>query len=340
MKAAVYYTNNDVRIEDVERPAIEAGELLIKIEASGICGSDVMEWYRIKKAPIVLGHEIAGTVEEVGTGVEKFKVGDRVTVAHHVPCNTCRHCLAGNHSVCDMLRSTTFYPGGFCEYVRVPKVNVDRGVFKLPDDMSFVEGSFSEPLGCVVRSMEMAEAGPGKSVLVIGSGISGILHIKLAAALGCGPIIATDIDDYRLEAAASSGADLALKATGDIKGEILSEFGRLADIVVLCASADKAIDTGFECVERGGTVISFAPKEPNETYPVNLFDLWKDNIRIINTYASPPAETLKAIDLIASGSVTVEDMVTHRLPLSEAQKGFTLTAKPDKSLKILIEPQR
>lgn len=340
MKAAVYYTNSDVRIEDVERPKITAGEILVKIEASGICGSDVMEWYRIKKAPIVLGHEIAGTVEEVGSGVEKFKIGDRVTVAHHVPCNTCRHCLGGNHSVCDMLRSTTFYPGGFCEYVRIPKVNVDRGVFKLPDSMSFIEGSFSEPLGCVVRSMRMAEAGPGKSVLVIGSGISGILHIKLAKALGCGPIIATDIDDYRLEAAAKAGADLAIKATADVKEELLGSVGRLADIVVLCASADAAIDTAFKCVERGGTIISFAPKEPGETYPVNLFDLWKDNVRIINTYASPPAETLKALDLIASGSVTVEDMVTHRLPLDEAQRGFTLTARPEESLKIIIEPQK
>lgn len=343
MKAAVYYTNSDVRIEDVERPEIKDGEILVKIEASGICGSDVMEWYRIKKAPIVLGHEIAGTVEEVGSGVERFKVGDRVTVAHHVPCNTCRHCLMGNHSVCDLLRSTTFYPGGFCEFVRVPKVNVDRGVFKLPEVMSFVEGSFSEPLGCVVRSMRMAEAGPGKSVLVIGSGISGILHMKLASALGCGPIIATDIDDYRLEAAAQAGADLAVKATADIdgvKGAILGEFGRLADIVVLCASVDAAIDTAFECVERGGTIVFFAPKEPNETYPLNTFDLWKNNIRIINTYASPPADTLKAIDLIASGSVVVEDMVTHYLPLAEAQLGFNLTAKPDRSLKIIIEPQK
>ena len=113
MKAAVYYNNRDVRVEERPVPVIQDGELLVKIEASGICGSDVMEWYRIKKAPLVLGHEIAGTIEKIGAGVTRFKKGDRVTVAHHVPCLTCRFCLAGNESVCDTLRTTNSTRAGF-----------------------------------------------------------------------------------------------------------------------------------------------------------------------------------------------------------------------------------
>lgn len=220
MRVAVYYNNRDVRVEEAALPKIREDEILVKIEASGICGSDVMEWYRIKKAPLVLGHEIAGVVAEAGRRVSRFKSGDRVTVAHHVPCNTCRYCLAGNHSVCDTLRTTNFDPGGFAEYVRVPAINVDRGVFLLPDAMSFEDGTFSEPLGCVVRGLRAATMEAGKSVLVIGSGMAGLLQIKLAKALGAGKIIATDINDYRLNAAKRFGADYAFKAESDVPGMV------------------------------------------------------------------------------------------------------------------------
>lgn len=340
MKAAVYYRNSDVRIEEVPVPKVGDGEALVRIESSGICGSDVMEWYRVKKAPIVLGHEIAGVITELGRGVTRFKVGDRVTVAHHVPCNTCVYCLSGQHSVCDTLRTTNFDPGGFTEFVRVPAINLDRGTFRLPDSMSFEEGTFSEPLGCVVRSFRMSRFEPGKTVLVIGSGMSGLLHIRLARALGAGRIIATDISDFRLEAARASGADLVLKATEDVPKRVSEFLGRLADFVILCAPRDPAIAQALKSVGRGGVLLLFAPKEPGGTYPMPLFDLWRDNITIVNSYASPPADTLTAIDLIESGRVPVTDMITHRLPLSEAQKGFDLVAGAGESIKVVIEPQR
>src|SRR5512136_1611243 len=122
MKVAMYYNNNDVRLEEMPKPQINDDEILVKVKAAGICGSDVMEWYRVKKAPIVLGHEVAGTVEKTGDGVTAFKPGDRVVVSHHVPCMTCALCLEGKHTLCNTLRSTSFDPGGFCEYVRVPKL--------------------------------------------------------------------------------------------------------------------------------------------------------------------------------------------------------------------------
>jgi L-iditol 2-dehydrogenase len=338
LKAAVYYTNSDVRIEEVERPTIGAGEILIKVHASGICGSDVMQWYRIKKAPIVLGHEIAGVVEEVGEGVERFKVGDRVTAAHHVPCNECRYCKRGDHSVCETLRTTTFYPGGFAEYVRVPDINVKAGVFKLPDSMSFIEGSFSEPLGCVVRGMRVAGFREGSSVLVIGSGISGILHIKLARALGASHITAVDVNEGRLEQAKEFGADLALMASEDIRAKLLETKEGLADFVAICAGADSAITTALNCVDRGGTILFFAPKEPDTTFPMPLFDLWRDNITLVNSYAAPPVDTLTAIELIGDHRVTVEDMVSHRLALEDAAEGFRLVSEATDSLKVIVEP--
>ncbi len=341
MRAAFYYNNNDVRVQEVPVPEIGDGELLVKIEASGICGSDVMEWYRIKKAPLVLGHEIAGTIVEAGSNVKRFKAGDRVTVAHHVPCNTCRFCLSGNYSVCDTLRATNFDPGGFAEFVRVPSINVDRGVFKLPDKMSFDEGTFSEPLGCVVRGLRAAKTEPGKTVLVIGSGMSGLLHIRLAKALGAGAIIATDISGFRLDAAKRSGADTVLKAEGDVPALVKEALGgRLADIVVICASRDSAIAQGLKSVERAGTVLFFAPKEPGAAYPMPLFELWRDNITLVNSYASPPFDTIVALDLIESKRVPVMDLVTHRLPLGDIQDGFRLAAEAKESIKVIIEPQK
>jgi L-iditol 2-dehydrogenase len=310
----------------------------VKVEASGICGSDVMEWYRIKKAPLVLGHEIAGVVAEVGKGVEAFKVDDRVTVAHHVPCNNCRYCLMGEHSVCSTLRSTNFDPGGFAQYVRVPAINVRSGVFKLPGGVGFEAGTFVEPLGCVVRGLRKAGMAPGKTVLVLGSGISGLLHIRLARVSGASKIIATDINDYRLEVASASGADHALDGATDVPGAVHEHLGRGADIVVISVAADSVIEQALKSVDRGGTILFFAPKAPDETYPMPLFDLWRDNITLVNSYASPPGDTRIALELLESGRVRVSDMVTHRLPLEEAQKGFRLVSAADTSIKVIIEP--
>jgi len=197
----MYYKNSDIRVEEMPTPQIGRGEILLKSLACGICGSDVMEWYRIHKAPLVLGHEATGEIVEIGEDVTRFKKGDRVFVSHHVPCNTCHYCLNGHHTVCDSLRSTNFDPGGFAEYVRVPAINVDRGVSVLPDNMSLEDGTFIEPLACVVRGQRVARIEPGQTVVIIGSGMSGLLHILLARSLGAGKIIATDISEYRMEMA-------------------------------------------------------------------------------------------------------------------------------------------
>ncbi len=339
MKVAKYYNNHDVRLEEIPIPQIKSGELLVKVIASGICGSDVMEWYRIKKAPIVLGHEIAGEVAEVGESVNNFSAGDRVFVSHHVPCNECYYCLNGNHTVCDTLRSTNFDPGGFAQYIRVPEINVRNGTFLLPDGMTYEEGSFIEPLACVVRGQKRALMKEGQSVLIIGSGLSGLLHIKLARANNARRIVATDINEFRLEAAIRFGADEAIPAGSDVPAKFreLNE-GHLADLVIVCAGADKAIAQGLQSVERGGTILLFALPMPETTFPMPLFNLWHDGITMTNTYAAGSEDILKAIDLLGSQIIKVNDMITHRLGLSETQFGFELVAEAKDSLKVIIEP--
>ncbi len=191
MRVAMYYRNSDVRLQEMPKPEIGPSEMLVKVIASGICGSDVMEWYRVKRAPLVLGHEIAGDIVQVGKDVSGFKKGQRVFVSHHVPCMTCRYCLAGHHSTCDSLRTTNFYPGGFAEYIRVPKANVELGTYALPKELTYDDGAFIEPLACVVRGFRLAGFRQGMTVLVLGSGIAGLLNIKLAKAMGAEKIIAT-----------------------------------------------------------------------------------------------------------------------------------------------------
>ena len=256
MRVAMYYNNKDIRVEEIPTPEIGPSELLVRIEASGICGSDVMEWYRIKKAPLVLGHEIAGEVAEVGQGIDRYKKGDRVVASHHVPCNSCRFCLRGHHTVCDTLRSTHFDPGGFAEYVRLPAINVDRGVYLIPDGVSFEEASFAEPLACVLRAQRIAGIGPGDTVMVMGSGIAGLLHIQLACALGAGRVLATDVSETRMAAAKKSGADIVIDAAKDVVSELRrANDGQLADKVLVCTGARSANLQALKLVDRGGTVL-------------------------------------------------------------------------------------
>jgi L-iditol 2-dehydrogenase len=339
MRVAMYYNNRDVRLEQVPMPKIGAGELLIRTRASGICGSDLMEWYRIKKAPLVLGHEITGEVVEVGAGVEEFRIGDRVFSSHHVPCGQCRYCLAGHQSVCDLLRTTHFEPGGFAEYIRVPRINVELGTLHIPDSMTFDEGSFIEPLACVARAQRFADTAAGQTVLVIGSGISGLLHIQLARARGAARILATDISDYRLNAAKQFGADAVIHGAEDVPAHLrqLNE-NRLADLVIVCTGAMPGIHQAIKSIDRGGTLLFFAPTAAGVDVPIPLFDFWRDEIKVVTSYAGSGDDLKESLELIHDRKVRVADMVTHRLSLADAGLGFQLTASGQESIKVILDP--
>jgi len=341
MRVAMYYNNRDVRLEQMPTPTIGPGELLVKVLASGICGSDVMEWYRIKKAPRVLGHEITGEIVKVGERVKNYRMGDRVFVSHHVPCNTCQYCLNGYHTVCDTLRSTNFDPGGFAEYIRVPEINVDRGVFLLPGEVSSEDGVFIEPLACVLRGQRLAKIKPGQSVFIIGSGISGLLHIALARASGAGWIIASDINEYRLKGAKQFGADetILAKEVNPTKTREINK-GRLADLVIVCAGTISTYIQALQSVDRGGRVLCFAPLEPGLNFVFPFYDFWNDGITLLTTYGGSPFDITNAIELIRSQRLPLHEMITHRLPLAETSLGFRLVAEAKESIKVIVEPHR
>jgi L-iditol 2-dehydrogenase len=341
MRVAMYYNNRDVRLEEMPRPKAGPGELLVKVVASGICGSDVMEWYRIKRAPLVLGHEIAGDIVEVGEGVEGYKVGDPVFVSHHVPCMECRYCQSGHHSTCDTLRSTNFHPGGFAEFIRVPAINLKHGVFVLPEGLTYDDGIFIEPMACVVRGFKLMRFSPGRTVLVLGSGIAGLMNIKLAKAWGAERVIATDVSRFRLDAAKRFGADTVIEATEDVPRLVTeANEGRKADFVIVSTGAEQAMAQAFQCVDRGGTVLMFAPPPPGKGTCIPMAGLWKDEVTITTTYAGSPEDISETIELLRTGKVKVRDMITHRLPLADTGKGFEIVAKAQDSIKVVVEPQR
>lgn len=340
MRVAMYYNNNDVRLKDIPKPKIGSKELLIKILASGICGSDVMEWYRIKKAPIVLGHEITGIVAEAGKEIKNYEPDDRVFVSHHVPCNSCRYCLGGYHTSCETLHTTNFYPGGFSEYLRVPQINVDKGTFLLPKEISFEDGTFIEPLACVVRAQRIAGLLSGQNVLILGCGISGFLHLLLARANGAKKIFVSDINESRLRIAKELSADGIINAKEDLVAYLKKITNRLADLVIVCTTALSAFEQALKCVDKGGTIMCFAstPEGVNLSVPIN--DFWRREVKIMHSYANSPIDAEIAIELLRTKKIEVNKLITDRLSLKDAGLGFKLVASAKESIKVIIEPHK
>ncbi len=335
MKVAKWYNNRDIRIEDDPRPVPGEGELLVKINSCGICGSDVVEWYRLPRAPLVPGHEIGGQVVAVGKSVEKFKPGDRVFVAPKVPCLECDYCKKDHYPVCANVKDRL--PGGFSEYIRVPSALVQTGTYLLPDGMTYDQSTFIEPLACVIRAQRLAGLQKDQALVVIGCGMSGLLHVKIARTLNC-RIAAIDIQPARLQYAKEFGAEITLDASAG--GPDLSTAGNeiKADVVMLCTSTPSAVDQAWKFADKGGAVVFFSVPAPDEKVCVPINDFWMKEIRILTSYYCSPADITTAIQLISTGAVVVDDMITHILPLQDIARGYQLVADGRTSMKVIIRP--
>ncbi|MFX1420375.1 MAG: alcohol dehydrogenase catalytic domain-containing protein, partial [Promethearchaeota archaeon] len=292
MRVARYYNNDDIRTDEMPKPIIGSGEFLVKVKKSGICGSDILEYYRKAKMKklgvesLILGHEIAGDIVEISETVKHYKIGDRVFVSHHVPCLECHYCEQGHHTACNLLHNTNFDPGGFAEYVRIPKINLEKkGVYVLDKNVSYEEAVFIEPLGCVCRAQRLANVKKGFTVLILGCGASGLLHMQLAKLRGAKKVIATDINEFRLQKAKEFGADEIFKASVDLPEEIkkINKY-RLADIVIVCTGAISAANQALDCAAPGGKIIFFAVPEPWIYLNVPINKYWRNEITIMTSY--------------------------------------------------------
>jgi L-iditol 2-dehydrogenase len=338
MKAAVFFSKDDVHIEEVPKPHIKPGELLVKVVGVGLCGSDIDKiTYEAVPPGTVLGHEVVGTVAQLGEGVENFNIGERLVVAHHVACEACHYCERGSFSKCPLFRSTNLHPGGFAEFVRVPEPNVRLAAFAIPDDISYERIVFTEPLACCVRAIERARLQPGDVVLLVGMGTIGLLFTQLIKLQGA-IVLGSDPLADRLELAKGYGADVVINPRLDSLEDIVREAteGRGVDTVISTVSSQSVLDQAFLLVRDGGMIHFFAGKRGGLNITLDINELYEREVGIITTYSSSPRALRKAFRLIVEGDVRTEELISHRLPLSKVLEGVRMMVRHE-ARKVYLE---
>lgn len=337
MRAVQYWTNNDIRLVDLPIPTIGPGELLVRIAACGVCGSDVMEWYMRPRAPLFIGHEPVGVVVEVGAGVTEFAVGDRVFIHHHVPCGDCHACRSGRETLCAQFHATKLDPAGLAEYVRVPAPQVAKDVLHLPPSMTWAQATLIEPVACSVRLLRYVSIRSDAVVAVIGCGFNGLVLTRLAVHAGAAAVVAYDLLPFRRERALMLGATAAIDpTTQDSVEELVKLCGRKADVVLVAAGNVGAVRQAFALAGDGATILLFAPPPRGQALDVDLGELFFHEWTLTASYSCGPDDTRRALDLIRSGVIAAEQLVTHQFSLAEAAAAITLTAQPNNSLKCVI----
>jgi L-iditol 2-dehydrogenase len=346
LKVARFYAPGDIRLEDADEPTVSSGEVKIRVRNCSTCGTDVKisrSGHPNMTPPQVMGHEIAGEIVGIGDGVHGWAVGDRVQVIAAIPDGTCEYCLAGTPAICENQLSMGYqFPGGFAEFMIVPNevLRVD-GLNRIPDGLGFAEASLAEPLACVLNGQELARVGEGDTVVVVGSGPIGCLHVRLARSRGAKTIILIDINGERLaEAAALVKPDLTIVSseTDPVDAVLAATNGRGADVVITAAASGIAQEQGLRMLARRGRLSLFgglAKDHPTITVDANLVHYRE--LTIVGVNGSSPAHNKKALELIASGAVPVADLITHRLPLDRLLDAIDIVARGE-AIKVTIEP--
>ncbi|UCH80985.1 MAG: zinc-binding dehydrogenase, partial [Nitrospiraceae bacterium] len=297
-----------------------------------------MPWYIENKAPLVLGHEPSGEIVRTGINVDFFKAGNRVFIHHHAPCMNCVFCRRGDYVQCSQWRRSGIIPGGISEYLRIPEGILKNDTLKLSDSMSYEDGTLVEPTACVVKSFRRSAIKKGDTVLVIGLGVMGILHILLAPHYGAEKVIGADMNDFRLDKAMEAGASAVINVDKESIQETIMSMtnGKGADIVIAGPNSVEAVHNGFQCAAPGGTVVMFTPLRPDEALTLNANDMYFKDIRLVPAYSCGPDDTREAFGLIDQGIVSAEKLVTHRYNIEETAKAYRKVASAGESLKVLI----
>lgn len=347
MRAAVYRGPSKISLETVPVPKIMKGEILLRVHTCGVCGTDLKKIeYGLVPPPRIFGHEIAGTVVEVGSEVTRFKVGDRVTTHHHVPCRKCFYCRKKLFSQCESYKRTGttagFEPagGGFAEYVRVMDWIVEEGTVLIPENVSFEKASFLEPLNTCLKALETADLEAGEVTVIYGQGPVGLLMMQAASYEGA-QVVGLDFLESRLAAARELGAAAALNPErDDVRAAVarLTE-GRGADLAIVAAANPCAIEDAQGVVRRGGRVLLFAQTVPGEMISVDASRICVEEKKLIGSYSASVELQEKAAHLIFAGKVNVARLISHRFALEMLPEGIHLASHPSEhSLKVVIQP--
>jgi L-iditol 2-dehydrogenase len=346
MRAAVYRGAGDLRVEDVAVPEIGPGELLVRVAACGVCGTDLKKIEKgLLAPPRIFGHEIAGRVAAIGAGVTAFREGDAVVVHHHIPCRACFYCRAGAYAQCETYKKngTTagFEPsgGGFAEYVRALPWIVAGGTIRVPDGVRPDEAAFVEPVNTCLKAVRKARVAKGQTVLVVGQGPIGSLLMQICRWAGAHVVVSDRFPD-RLELATRLGATVALDAAArDVVSEVRGlTDGRGADVAFLAAVGQAPFQQAIDAVRAGGTIVPFAATSPGERVELDLGALSASEKDVVSSYSASVDVQDLAAQLVFSREVRVAELITHRFPLAEAPQACALAAKPGPGvMKVMLE---
>jgi L-iditol 2-dehydrogenase len=349
MQAAVYTGDSKISVESIPTPAIGPGELLVRVESCGICHTDLKKIeHNLLAPPRIFGHETAGVVAAIGAGVRNYKVGDRVIVFHHIPCLECFYCRHKLYAQCPVYKKvgvTAGYEpagGGFSQYVRIMDWIVRSGVEKIPDGVSFDRATFVEPLNTCLKGMVQLDPKPEDVLVVLGQGPIGLLFTMLAKRYGS-TLVATDTMPFRRELSLRLGAVAAFDPREPAVGERIMEMtgGRGADSVIIAASAPGIVEQAVRYSRPGSRILLFAQTSHHERVEVSGADICVGERMVFGSYSASVDLQQESADLVFSGLLPVEELVSHRFALNEIRAGIDLALHPEpKSLKIIVQPQR
>ncbi|MGE4282439.1 MAG: zinc-dependent dehydrogenase [Clostridia bacterium] len=345
MRAVVLYGPNDFRTAEVDKPQISEEEILIKIKASAICGTDlrILEGKKTKdvRYPSVIGHEMAGVIDEVGSSVQGYAVGDRVAIAPVIPCHGCYYCLSGRENACQNRVAIGYqFDGGFAEYVKIPAIAIKYGhVVKLPGHVSFEEGALAEPLSCCINGIKKAGVALNDTVLIVGAGPIGLMHLQLAKAAGASKVIVSEPIENRRMMAGKFGADIVVNPVSENLKEIIMQHtdGYGADKIIMAIGVPSIVNDTLKLARKGGTINLFAGFAGTGECTIEANVIHYNEINVNGTSAFTRLDYMSAVSLIASGKVNVKDLVSHVYKIGDFTKAYE-TCKSGEGVKVLIEP--
>ena len=340
MKSAYVKGPANVEIHNTEKPHVDSGDVLVQMRACGVCGSDLEKIYGQYSQPSMrLGHEPAGIISEVGSDIKEFKKGDRVFVHHHVPCYSCHFCLHGNETMCQKYSETNLSPCGLAEEFSVPAWNVAHGgVIKLPDHISFEEASMIEPLACCIRAWQKIKYKKEDSIVILGAGPTGMMHVMLSKIYGMKEIFCFDINEFRLNFARKLGITEAFHSTdSSALPKILSKTdNRGVDVAIVATGNLNAIIQSIDFVRKGGTIMLFGVPSKDAKFPLDVSKIYSKEITITPSYAASENDTKEAFELIKEKKIEIKKLITHRFDLSESAKALEYAHQGNDSMKIIV----
>jgi L-iditol 2-dehydrogenase len=342
MLAAMIYGVKDLRVEEISKPKVDHGEVLVRVKAATTCGTDLKIFQRgyvegVIKLPTVFGHEWAGEVEAVGEGVSWSWIGMRVRAGNSAPCLRCRMCQKGSFNLCENMM---WLWGAYAEYIKVPARMVLVNMQEIPAHVSFEEAAVTEPLACVLRGAEKANIKLGDSVAIIGAGPIGLLHLLTAKKMGAEKIIVTDLVDERLQYAKELGADETVNAEREDAVKRVKELtdGYGADVVIEAIGQPSTWEQALRMARKGGTVLEFGGCPPNTEIRVSTEMLHYGDLTVIGAFHTTPTYFKKALNLIASKTINVQPLITRKMPLGKIKEAFETLTTSKKDVKIAITP--